>query len=458
MSMPTRTFRNFIATLFQSSPSRIIVTGFILLILIGSLLLSLPICSASGQATSYIDSLFTSASSVCVTGLVAVDTNTHWSFAGKAIILVLIQIGAVGVMSVVCVVSMLAGRSISLKERIALRESLSQFTLKDIFQVYLKALLLTMAFEFLGAILFCFVLVPRYGWASGIGKSVFHAVSSFCNAGFDLFGSAGSPFASLTAFRDNYFFLAVTAFLIVFGGLGFLVWLDILSNKRFTRYSLHTKIVLLFTLALLVVGSIGYFVFEYDRTLQGMPFPQQIANSVFHSVTARTAGFNTLDVGAMSGSGQMLTIVLMFIGGAPGSTAGGIKVTTMFLLLLAVMSYLRGKSDVSVFQRTIPSTVLFRSISIFILGLFFVLCSTFVLLSNQAGNFMQSLLESASAFGTVGLSTGITPSLNVASKAFLIATMIVGRIGTITVIVSILSWQMSSKVKIRYPEENIIVG
>jgi trk system potassium uptake protein TrkH len=444
--------------LFRLTPTRIIVLGFLALIILGAFLLFLPISAADNCFTKFTDSLFTAVSAVCVTGLAVVDTNTHWSVFGKIIILLLIQIGALGVMSVAALFSIVTGKQISLKQRIAIQESISHFTLSDIVSVFKKILIITLIVEALGAVIIAITLVPMYGWVSGIGKSIFHSISSFCNAGFDLFGSNNAMFVSLSNFGENSMFVITTAFLIIIGGLGYIVWWDILSNKRILKYTLHTKIVLITTSLLLILGTLGYLFLEYNASMKSMTIGQKVLDSFFHSVTARTAGFNIVQMDQMSEAGSLLTVILMFIGGAPGSTAGGIKVTTIFILIMTVVTFARGRNELHLFKRNVPDKTITRAISIFIIGLLFVILSTGILLINGEGRFLSALIESTSAFGTVGLSTGITPGLCDFSKYQLMVTMLVGRIGTITAIATFTSMQAGNQKNYKYTDGKIIVG
>lgn len=440
------------------TPARIIILGFLALILLGACLLDLPASSADGRSIGFTDALYTAVSSVCVTGLVVVDTNTHWSPFGKIVILALIQIGALGVMSVVALFSIITGRTLGLRQRIAIQESLGHYKLSGILSVFRKVLAVTLAIEAAGAALLCIPLIPEYGWLPGIGKSVFLSVSAFCNAGVDLFGTAGAPFSSLTGFSGNGLLLLTTACLAIVGGLGYIVWMDAVYAKRFRKLRLHSKIVLLTTLALLALGTAGYFFLEADASMGGMPAGRRLLNSFFHSASARTAGFNTVDMGGMSDAGSLLTIVLMFIGGAPGSTAGGIKVTTIFVLVMTVGMYIRGRRELHVCKRTLADRTITRAVAIFMVSFLVVLASTFLLLANGEGRFHEAFTESVSAFGTVGLTKGITPGLGAFSKYQLMVTMLVGRIGTITAVAVFTSAQAKDTRNYRYPDEEILVG
>ena len=440
------------------SPSRMIFWGFIVIILIGALLLSLPISSVSGSSTGFIDALFTSTSAVCVTGLAVVDTNTHWSLFGKVVLLVLTQVGALGVMSVITLFYAVTGHALNFNQRMAIKESISNFSLENIAGVFQKILKVALAVEGIGAVIIAIDLIPKYGFVSGVGKSIFQAVSAFCNAGFDLFGTENEKFVSLMGFSDDYIMLLVTASLIIIGGLGFIIWDDIVRAKKFSRLALNTKVVLVMTFILLVMGTFTYLIFEANNTMKDFPLQIKILNAFFHSASDRTAGFNTLAINNMDAVSCLITIVLMFIGAAPGSTAGGVKVTTFFVLFLTVVAFLSGRKDVQAFEKRISYSIVNKAVAIFILNLLLVLVTTAVLLINKEGSLLQTLFEATSAFGTVGLSTGITPDLCASSKIQLVLTMIFGRVGTITVFTSFLPTRKKENITYRYPEGKITVG
>lgn len=440
------------------TPARIIIVGFILLILFGAMLLTLPISAKSGTFTGFANALFTATSSVCVTGLVVVDTNTYWSLFGKIVILALIQIGALGIMSVVTIFAVVTGRSLGLKQRLALKASLNNYSLENITTVFRSILKVSLIIEGVGAVLVSFVLIPVYGPLVGIGKSIFHSVSSFCNAGFDVFGTETEQFISLTNYNSSFLMLLTTAALIIIGGLGFIVWGDVSRNKKWSRLGLHTKIVLLMTVVLLVVGTIVYMVFESENTMNGMALPTKFLNAFFHSTSARTAGFDTLSVGEMKTVPGIFTMILMFIGAAPGSTAGGIKVTTVFVLAVTMLSFLRGHDEVQVFKHRITAETIYKCVSIFLLSVMLVIITTMVLLVNNEGTLFQTLFESVSAFGTVGLSTGITTNLHDISKIQLALTMFLGRVGTITALAALSSNEGKNNLAYRCPEGKVVVG
>jgi len=317
----------------KPTPAKILSAGFIILISLGAFLLWMPFSARNGKSTAFIDAFFTATSAVCVTGLVVVDTNSHWSLIGQIIILLLIQIGALGIMSIVTLFAVFTGKNMGLTQRLAIRDSISHFSLVNIVNTFKRILMVTLVIEGFGALLIAIVLVPQYGWLGGFWRSIFHAISAFCNAGFDIFGTTQNPFASLTEFNKNIFILIITGILIVLGGLGFIVWQDIYVNKKFKKFSLHSKIVIAMTATLLLIGTMGFLAFESNHAFKDLSWVHKITNSLFCSITARTAGFNTVRMENMMDTSNLLTIILMFIGAAPGSTAGGIKVTTIYIVI-----------------------------------------------------------------------------------------------------------------------------
>jgi len=446
--------------LAKLSPTQTIVAGFVLLILVGTVLLSLPVAARSGYNIGPIDALFTATSAVCVTGLVVVDTNSAWTLFGQFVILLLIQIGGLGIMSAATLFSLIVGRRMGLKERLTIQESLNEFNLSGVVKTLKTILIATFIIEAAGAVILSTRLIPLYGIKDGIIKSVFHSVSAFCNAGFDIFGSRGNEFTSLSAFNNEPLIVLPISFLFILGGLGFVVWKDVVTVRKFSDFMLHTKVVLLATAVLIVSGTIMLFIFEYNNpaTLKELPLLSKIMNAYFHAVTPRTAGFNTLSIGEMTGPSKFLNIFLMFIGAAPGSTAGGVKVTTFSVVLFAVISYIRGQEDVNMLRRRVPGTMLHKSLSIIIIGMTIVSVTTMVLLFSYEGDFMQVLFESVSAFGTVGLSTGITPDLCTFSKIQIIITMFFGRVGPLSAAIFITMRQNNRKLPYKYPEGKINVG
>jgi len=444
------------------TPTRIIFFGFILLILIGALLLTLPICHKSTEQVSFLDALFTATSASCVTGLVVKDTNTAWTTFGKSIILLLIQIGGLGVMSVFTLFVLITKKHMNLKERLTLQESTNSFTLSGTFRLFLKILIVTLSFELIGAVILFTQFKPLFGITEGIWKSLFHSVSAFCNAGFDILGTEASKFKSLTLLSTNPIILLTLSALIVIGGLGFVVWKDIWHNKfKFRKYSLHSKIVIIATTILISVSTLLFFLFENnnENTIASMTPIDKSVNCLFQAITPRTAGFSSIDPAKMTLESNFITIILMLIGAAPGSTGGGIKVTTISVLILASIFFIMGREDVQVMKNTVPQNIIYKAICIFMLALLLLFIgTTIILIDNPELNFLEVLYETASALSTSGLSTGITPSLNPLSKIVLMILMFLGRLGPLTAVIAFSQKQMIGNAPYRYSDGKIAVG
>jgi trk system potassium uptake protein TrkH len=441
---------------FGLSPSQVLVLGFAAAILIGALLLSLPWATANGGGTGFLNALFTATSAVCVTGLVVVDTGTYWSAFGKTVILLLIQVGGLGFMTFATMVFIALGKRISLRERLVIQEQQNQLTLQGVVRLTKQIILVTMIVEGIGALLLSIRFVPRFGAAKGLAYGVFHSVSAFCNAGFDLFGE----YRSLTLYAGDYLVSGVVIMLLVIGGLGFSVISEVIRIRKLKRLSLHTKLVLLITTVLLILGTVLIFALEYSNpyTLGPLTPGGKVMASVFHSATPRTAGFNTLPINGLTNATRFLSIILMFIGGSSGSTAGGIKVTTAGILAMTVMSVIMGREDTEVFKRSISKETVYRALAIATIALIILVAATIILTITENAGFMAILFEAVSAFGTVGMSMGITPDLTAVGKATIIAVMFAGRLGPLTVANAIARRQRGKKSKIRYPEEKILVG
>jgi trk system potassium uptake protein TrkH len=442
------------------SPTRIFVLSFAAVILTGGILLGLPF-SAGGGPVRFVDALFTSTSAVCVTGLVVLDTGKDYSFAGQVITLLLIQVGGLGIITFSTVFFVLMGRSISFKGREIVQSTFLHTPRRD-FMVVAKMVLIFTAITELGGALFLFARFSQdFSFWDAVYRSVYHAVSAFNNAGFSLFtdnlvGYQGDPIVNLAVMG-----------LIVHGGIGFIVQYEVLSYLRGAqkRLSVHTKIVLITTTILISSGAILFFLFERNHVLKDVPVLTKILASLFQSVTPRTAGFNTVDYGILTNATILLTIVLMFIGASPGSTGGGVKTTSAALLIMLMWSRVKGSLDVSAFNRTIPREILSRTISIIFASAFSVAIITSFLLIIGPGNvvpvesrhfFVEYLFETVSAFGTVGLSMGITPKLYDAQKYAIILMMFVGRVGPLTLAFSLA--RESARASVTYAEEGIMVG
>ena len=437
----------------------VVALGFLIIILTGAVLLTLPISARSGEPTDFLDALFTATSATCVTGLVTVGTATHWSGFGQVVILLLIQIGGVGFMSLASIASFLTHRTITLRERMVMSAGLNLTENAGIVRLTRRVLLGTLAFEGAGAVLLATRFVPRVGLWQGIKMGVFHSVSAFCNAGFDLIGTPDNPFASLTGYADDVLVNLTIMALIVIGGLGFFVWGDIWDKRRFRRLRLHTKLVLITTALLLCAGFALTLLFEWHnpQTLGTMPVQEKLLAASFQSVTLRTAGFNTIDQAALTGPSQAVACLLMMIGGSPGSTAGGIKTVTAAVLVLSAISALRGRTTVSAFGRTIVSRSIMNAVTMMIVGGTLSLTGACVISYVEGAPFGACLFEAVSAFATVGLSMGLTPTLNAISRLILILLMYLGRVGVLTLGVAVLMRHREPP-KMQYPDGDVMVG
>lgn len=431
--------------------SQIIIFGFAGVIILGTILLMLPISSTSGNMTPFFDALFTSTSAACVTGLVVQDTATHWSMFGQFVILLMIQIGGLGIVTLSVAMAMLAGRKIGLMQRSTLQDAISAPKVGGIVKLTGFILKTTFFIEFVGAILLSTVFCREFG-IKGIWLGIFHSVSAFCNAGFDLMGTK-APFSSLTSYSAQPLINAVIMLLIIIGGIGFLVWEDIKTNKHhIKKYRMQTKVVLSATLFLIMLPAIYFYFAEFN----GLPLNERILNSLFQSVTPRTAGFNTADLTQISGIGQVITIILMLIGGSPGSTAGGMKTTTAAVLIFSAISVFRKKDDAECFGRRIADATLKNAAAILLMYLVLFLAGGLMISEIENLPLAECLFESASAIGTVGLTLGITPALGTVSRIVLIGLMFFGRVGGLTLIFAALSNKQHNISK--KPQERITVG
>ncbi len=434
-----------------------IALGFLLIIAAGTILLLLPAASRSGKSAGLLNALFTATSSTCVTGLVTVDTYTNWTLFGQIVILLLIQVGGLGFISIGVFFSIFLKRRIGLKERNLIQESVNTLQIGGTVRLVRKIICYSALIEGTGALLLTLRFIPEFGWARGIWYGIFHSVSAFCNAGFDLMGQF-EPYGSLTRYCDDILVNLVIMLLIIIGGIGFIVWDDISVHKwRVKNYLLHTKIVLTMTLALIVGGSIFFYLFERENLLAGMDARGQILASVFGAVTPRTAGFNTVDTGAYTEGTRLLTVLLMFIGGSPGSTAGGVKTTTMMVILLYIWSNLRNQRGLNVFGRRLDEDSIKKASTVFFINLLLAAVSA-LLMSGFEPNLPMSdvLMEVFSAIGTVGISTGITRDITIWSKYLLILLMYSGRIGSMSFALSFTEKKRGSLVQL--PIERITIG
>ena len=407
---------------------RMILLSFILMILAGAVLLCLPFASTGDEPVSFLNALFTSTSAACVTGLVVFDTATKWTLFGRTVILILIQIGGLGVVTMAVAILSITGTQIGLLPRLAVQDAVSAPELGSALRFMRFLIAGTFCIEGIGAMCLLPVFARRFGFIKGLGYAVFHSVSGFCNAGFDLMGTQ-EPFSSLTSFSADVVVNVVIMLLIILGGLGFLTWNDLISCRfRLKRLRLQTKIILTSTGLLILLPTLYFFLIEF----KGYPLGERFLLSLFQSVTPRTAGFNTADYSTMSEGSWLITIILMMIGGAPGSTAGGMKVTTMAILLLASGTFLRRRTHVNCFRRRIESDGIQNAMALLTLYIFLLLTGTLVVSTVEGTSILASMFECASALGTVGLTTGITTGLSALSRALLIFFMFFGRVGGLT--------------------------
>ena len=438
------------------SKAQTIALGFFIIIMVGTLLLMLPISSRSGQVTGFTEALFTATSATCVTGLVVVDTYQHWNMFGQVVILLLIQIGGLGFITMGMFFSIFLKRKIGLKERNLIQESVNTLQIGGVVRLVKKIVPWTLTFEGIGAVILFLRFIPRMGVKDAIWNGIFHAVSAFCNAGFDIMGKYGE-YSSLVYYYDDIVVNLVVMLLIVIGGIGFIVWDDISIHKwHLKKYMLHTKIVLTTTAILIFGGALLFFLFERNNLLADMSVKGQILSSLFASITPRTAGFNTTDTGAYTEASKMLTSVLMFIGGNPGSTAGGIKTTTVVVLILGVVANLKNREDVNVFGRRLDEDSIRKASTVFMLNLMLGLMSVIAICAIQPLALDDVIFEVASAIGTVGMTTGITRDLTVASRYIIILLMYCGRIGSMSFALSFL--EKKKKDMMRLPQERITIG
>lgn len=440
----------------KTNPTSMLATGFALIILIGTLILMLPICARERTWTSFLDALFTATSATCVTGLVVADTYQHWSLFGQLVILVLIQIGGLGFITIGAYLSVLLKKKIGLKERTAIHESISTIEIAGVVRMVKRIVQGALLFEGIGAVLLSIRFVPEFGWARGIYFGIFHSVSAFCNAGFDLMGIR-EPYSSLTAYESDALVNLTIMGLILVSGIGFLVWDDFYRNKfHYRKYLLHTKI-MIWASVILVFGSAAlFFVFEKNGLFAGMTMKEKLLGALFAAISPRTAGFNTTDLGGLSDASKLLTMLLMFIGGGSGSTAGGIKVTTAVVMVLTAAATIGRTQGVNVFGRRLEEDVVRRASAIVMYNGTLIFAVSMIILALQPLSFTDVFMETFSAMGTVGLSTGITRNLLPVSKVLLILLMYFGRLGSLTF--ALVFAQRRIVPPVQQPVEKIVVG
>ena len=431
---------------------QIIILGFLSVILLGSLLLMLPVAANSGESTPFFDALFTSTSAVCVTGLIIHDTATYWSAFGQGVILLLIQIGGMGIVTIAVSIAAVSGRKIGLMQRSTMQEAIAAPNVGGIVRRTKFILKTAISIELIGAAVLAPVFCKDFGFFKGIWYALFHSISAFCNAGFDLMGTK-EPYSSLTSYSVHPVVNIIIMALIIIGGIGFLTWEDIRNNKwHIKKYRMQSKVILTVTAALILLPAIYFYFFEFSD----LNLSERILNSSFQAVTPRTAGFNTADLTLLSESGQMMILVLMLVGGSPGSTAGGMKTTTIAVLLSSALSVFRHKEHTHFFGRRIPGETVRTAATVFMMYIILFLGGGMIISRIENLSILTSLFETASAIGTVGLSLGITPKLGLVSHLILIILMFFGRVGGLTLIFAAISDKTTNISK--YPQEKITVG
>ena len=448
MLMIKKRIRNF-------SRARMIALGFLIIIIIGTFLLMTPFASKEGQWTDFLTALFTAVSASCVTGLTVVNTSVYWSYFGQIVILILIQIGGLGFITVGFGFSLMLQRRISLRQRGMLKESVN--VLDDAGLVRLAKLILkgTALFEGAGAVILTCCFIPDMGFLKALYYGIFHSVSAFCNAGFDLMGVFG--YSSFTGYNDDPVVVITLILLILIGGLGFFVWADLKKNRfHFKKYALHTKLVIVTSAILVFGGAALFYIIEKDNTLADMSTGQAVLNAFFSAVTPRTAGFNMVDTGSLTEAGKLLTILLMFIGGCPGSTAGGIKVTTIAVLILYIKSTLTRTDGVNVFKRRLTNDAVPKATTVFTLNLFLAAIAALAIAAISSLGLTDIVFEAVSAISTVGMSCGITSQLGAAGLMIIAALMYLGRVGSLSFAMSFTDKKKLAHIKL--PQENINIG
>lgn len=446
--------KNFINKIYDKislNPPLVLSLGFAILISIGGILLSLPFFTKSGQATDLIDAFFVAASASCVTGLTPVNTLEHWNTYGHILIIILIQIGGLGVMSLASIIPLILGKKIGMKSRQILKEQLNVESLEGMIVLFKYVLIFTFGTEILGAILLSIRFVPLYGLVDGVWISIFHSISAFCNAGFDILGDSIYPF------RDDALINFTLSFLVVVGGLGFVVTSELFRRRSFKKISTHSKLVLMMTAILLFLGTIVFYILEKSGgVLQGESLKGSLLESFFQSVVARTAGFYSVDLSKIKDSTALMLMGLMFVGGSPGSTAGGIKTTTLGVLILSTAAVIRGENEPVVFGRHIGIEVIRKALAIFLVSFGIILSVSFVLTITENAGLVDILYETVSALATVGASKGITAGLTRHGKILITLCMYLGRLGPMTMAFAF--GMKARKSLIRFPESFVSIG
>ena len=439
---------------------QILILGFLCVILIGASLLHLPIASRSGTPVPFADCAFTAVSATCVTGLVVTDTALTWSGFGQAVILVMIQIGGLGFMTLAVMLSNLMHRRVSARERVILANSYNLISFEGLLPFVRRIFGGTLLIELCGAVALSFRFIPMYGWGQGIWRSVFHSVSAFCNAGFDLMGTESGAFTSLTSFARDPLINITVMLLIMIGGIGFVVWDDILYYiKERRRFSVYTKLVLTVSAVLWIGGALVVAIPEWNNpaTLGALQPGEKVMASFFQSVTFRTAGFNTISLNDMHALPKLASVLIMFVGGASGSTAGGVKVGTVGVLIYAAILHACGRKHITVFRRTIPSEDVIRAFTLVTVQFFVTMLGAFFLIGDGA-DLMTALFETFSASATVGLSLGLTPTLSLASKIVVMTLMFFGRVGILTIATLLSDKEVQEQNQMQYADTHLMIG
>lgn len=434
------------------SPQQFLLLGFLLTIAAGTVLLSLPIARAPGAEPDFLAALFTATSATCVTGLVVVDTGTYWSAFGHVVIMCLIQLGGLGFMAMATLVLILLGRKIGLRQRIVIQQSINQIQIGGIIRLMKQILLVTVIVEGIFAAILAARFAVEFGLGRGVWMGIFHSVSAFNNAGFDLLGG----FRSLTAYPEDIIISLGIIIPVIIGGLGFVVIADIYQKRHFRLFSLHSKVVLAGTGLLILFGTLAILLLEFNRALADLSIQGKVLAAFFQAVTPRSAGFTTIAMDSYQSATQFLTAGLMFIGGGPNSVTGGIKVTALVILVLTVAALYRGSDEVEAFNRRIPRFLVYKALAVVIIMLALIFTVTLILSVTEKADFLTTLFEAASALGIVGLSMGLTPDLSPIGRLVLIICMIIGRVGPLTIAFAL--GRKRQRPKLRHPEETIIIG
>ena len=440
------------------SPAQSIAIAFAVIILIGTVLLSLPVSSRAGESHSVLDALFAATSATCVTGLVPGDTYIMWSDFGQTVILTLIELGGLGFMSVASLVILLLRKKAGLKQRLLMAQALSLDDMQSVWKLQKWVLAGSLLIQLTGAGILFLRFLPAYGVGTALKWGIFHSVSAFCNAGFDIFGQL-QPGASLIPFQNDPVVLLTLAALIILGGLGFFVWEEVMRLRRFKKFSVYTKLVLLTTGFLVIGGTVFVLAFEWNNpnTLGPMGIGEKLLNGFFQSVTLRTAGFAAVDQALLTDGGKAISMLLMFIGGSSGSTAGGLKTVTFVVLILFILARIRGKSHVTVFRRTVPTEKVTDAMTLTSVMFFLALFGGVFLCATSPVDLTNGMFESISALATVGLTAGVTPLLSLPAKLLIIVFMYFGRVGVLTLSLGFLSGDKAQE-RFRYATTNLLIG